>query len=187
MPIWTVTDLTGANFEGSILTGASFDSTLIDANLTSATVTGASFFRTTERGLAREQLYSTANFQQKNMQGIWLVGNDLSGWNLSGQNLSGAIFTSFFAVPSADLTNADLTGANLSNTVLPAADAGLSSAIVDLSTIYNQWTVFSTISTPQERGLTFKPSPEGDFDANDLLGLSDIDMLAEIVLGTPRS
>ena len=45
---------------------------------------------TTSTGFTKEQLYSTASYQEKNLQGIGLDGNDLSGWDFSGQNLANA-------------------------------------------------------------------------------------------------
>jgi hypothetical protein len=53
-------------------------------------VTGARFNETTSRGFTKEQLYSTASYQQKNLQGIDLVGNDLTGWDFNAQDLRGA-------------------------------------------------------------------------------------------------
>ena len=45
------------------------------------------------------------------------------------------------------------------------------------STRYNQWTVFPPDFDPDDAGLTFEPSPPGDFDANNLLDAADVDLL----------
>ena len=66
---------------------------LTNANLAGALVTGRNFAETTSRGFTKEQLYSTASYQQKNLQGIGLGYNDLSGWDFSGQNLTNADFS----------------------------------------------------------------------------------------------
>jgi uncharacterized protein YjbI with pentapeptide repeats len=58
-------------------------STLAGANLTGAIVTGANFEYTTSRGFTKDQLYSTASYQQKNLQGIGLGSNDVRGWDLT--------------------------------------------------------------------------------------------------------
>ena len=74
----------GQNLSNAYLGG----STLTNADLSGATVTGANFDDTTSRGFTKEQLYSTASYQAKNLQGIGLGSNDLSGWDFSGQNLT---------------------------------------------------------------------------------------------------
>jgi uncharacterized protein YjbI with pentapeptide repeats len=130
-------DLTGASFFGSNLTNASLDfSTATDANLAGATVIGANFSYTTSRGFTKEQLYSTASYQQKNLRGIVLgcwatcgLGipplDDLTGWDLSGQDLANASFGSVTLtnanLAAANLTNATLHGSTLSNTDLTGA------------------------------------------------------------------
>jgi uncharacterized protein YjbI with pentapeptide repeats len=122
-------DLTGWDLSGQDLMKASFGySKLSGANLTGATVTGADFGATTTHGFTKEQLYSTASYQQKILQGIGLGHfNDLTSWNLSGQNLTNANFLWSF------LTNADLAGANLTNASLDVANltnSNLAGAVV---------------------------------------------------------
>jgi uncharacterized protein YjbI with pentapeptide repeats len=75
-------------------------------------VMGASFAETMSRGFTQAQLTSTASYQTKNLQGIWLWSNDLTGWDFSGQNLTNA------NLESSTLTNANLAGANLTNASL---------------------------------------------------------------------
>ena len=65
----TNADLSVANLSNAYL----FGSTLTNADLGGATVTGANFGGTTSRGFTKEQLYSTASYQAKNLQGIGLV------------------------------------------------------------------------------------------------------------------
>ena len=66
-------DLTSGDFSGQDLTGADFAcSTLTNANFAGAVITGAAISCTTSRGFTKEQLYSTASYQQKNLQGIGL-------------------------------------------------------------------------------------------------------------------
>jgi hypothetical protein len=77
-------------------------------------VTEANFGVTTSRGFTQQQLYSTASYLGKNLQGISLAGNDLSGWDLSAQDLSGAAFNSA-TLANADLTGAVVTGADLTS------------------------------------------------------------------------
>ena len=96
-------DLTGARFDFSNLTRAQFSSsTLTDATWTGAVVNYASFYETTSRGFTRAQLFATASYEAKNLQGIDLGNNDLSDWNFHGQNLADA---SMFG---STITNADL-------------------------------------------------------------------------------
>ena len=59
----------------------------IGADFAGAVINGATLAHT---GLAKEQLYSSASFQQRDLRGISLQSNDLSGWDFSGQNLGGA-------------------------------------------------------------------------------------------------
>jgi uncharacterized protein YjbI with pentapeptide repeats len=99
-------DLTGGDFSGQDLTGANFHSSgLANANLAGAMVTGASFSETTSFGFIKEQLYSTASYQQRNLRGIGLTSNNLTGWDFSGQDLTGAY------LGASTLTNANLVGA----------------------------------------------------------------------------
>ena len=101
-------DLTNANFTDANLNSASFGcATLTNANFTNATIKNASFDSTV--GFIKEQLYSTASYKNKDLEGVKLGGNDLSGWNFEGQNLNSASFG------KATLTNADFTNATIKN------------------------------------------------------------------------
>jgi uncharacterized protein YjbI with pentapeptide repeats len=105
-------DLSGANLTSANLVSAYlYQATLSGANLADAIVQGAEFGDTTSRGFTKEQLYSTAGWKAKNLDGIGLGFNDLSGWNLAGQILNDAI-----------LYQAALTGADLADARVPWAD-----------------------------------------------------------------
>ena len=79
------TRLTNADLSGADLTAASLLLSWLDgANLAGAVVTRTNFRGTTERGFTKEQLYSTASYQKKNLQGIGLDANDLTGWDFRG-------------------------------------------------------------------------------------------------------
>ena len=88
--VLSLNDLTGCDFSGQNLSGASLqDATLTNANLTGAVVTGANLGRISGgladdpgSGVTKEQLYSTASYQAKNLRGITLWGHDLTGWDL---------------------------------------------------------------------------------------------------------
>ena len=81
-------DLSGWDFSGQDLTNAQLSqATLTDTNLAGATVTGADF---AGPGITKEQLYSPASYQHRNLQGIVLDSNDLSEWNFTGQDLTNA-------------------------------------------------------------------------------------------------
>ena len=70
-------------------------STLTNANLAGRWSRGDAselLCGTTRSGFTREQLYSTASYQQRNLRGIGLSFNDLTGWDFSGQDLTGADF-----------------------------------------------------------------------------------------------
>ena len=74
-----------------MLSDAKLDESLLtNANFANAEVVRASFRQTTPRGFTKEQLYSTASYGRKDLQGISLSENDLSGWNLRGQNFQSA-------------------------------------------------------------------------------------------------
>ncbi|MEX2139819.1 MAG: pentapeptide repeat-containing protein [Pirellulales bacterium] len=104
-------DFTGWDFSGQDLSRVGFEgATLRDANLAGAIIQGARFDSTVMRGFTKEQLYSIASYQQKNLQRIRLRNNNLDGWNFSGQDLRGANFSSTSLV-GTDFSLADLRGA----------------------------------------------------------------------------
>jgi uncharacterized protein YjbI with pentapeptide repeats len=130
--------LTDANLSGASLAGASLAfARLAGADFDGANVAGVFFAAPTEGGFTKEQLYSTASYQAKDLHGISLWGAStyffvvngsiLSGWDFSGQNLSGA------ELGEADLTNANFAGANLTDASFYGAtltSADLTGAIV---------------------------------------------------------
>ena len=76
-----------------------------------ATVNGANFCGTTGKGFTAQQLYSTASYKAKNLNGIGLESNNLTGWNFAGQNLSNA------DIRWTNLTNANFTSATVTGTL----------------------------------------------------------------------
>jgi uncharacterized protein YjbI with pentapeptide repeats len=171
-------DLTGWDFSAQDLTGAGFyQSFLTNANFAGAMVTGADFVRTWG-SFTKEQLYSTASYQQRNLGGIGLVYNDLTGWDFSGQDLIGAVFT------SSTLTNANLSGANLTDAVLwfsTLTNANLAGAIVTGANLggttsqrFTKEQLYSTASYQQRNlrgiGLSYNDLTGWDFSGQDLAG-----------------
>jgi uncharacterized protein YjbI with pentapeptide repeats len=120
----TDNDLTGWDLSGQDLTHGNLNwSTLSGVDMTGAIVTGVGLNDTTSRGFTREQLYSTASYQARDLRGIGMGNNDLTGWNLRGQNLSNADL-------GEALTGADLTGADLRNVQSVFAGAITTNAIL---------------------------------------------------------
>jgi uncharacterized protein YjbI with pentapeptide repeats len=102
----TDVDLAGADVTGADLRRANLESaTLHGAKLNGAVLAGAFLRSTTSRGFTKEQLYSTASYENKNLQNIGLPQNNLTGWDFSGQNLAGA------GLYATTLTNAKFDGA----------------------------------------------------------------------------
>jgi uncharacterized protein YjbI with pentapeptide repeats len=133
--------LQGANLQGATLTGAdlaqaqlgnvSFNGvSLAGVNLTNAAIRGANFNGASD--FTKEQLYSTADYQNKNLSGTGFAGNSMNGWNFAGQNLTFTSFTNaalvnadlshtslgFASFNGANVTGADFTGATI-NTSIP--------------------------------------------------------------------
>ena len=177
-------NLTGWNFVGQNLTGADLSATLTNADLTGAVVAGADISQTTSYGFTKQQLYSTASYQSKNLEGIHLAYNDLSGWSFAQQNLAGALFdgavltdTNFSLAnlaeagfASATLTNANLAGANFDSALLGSARS--------IHGTYNQWTKFPVAFDPAEWELTLITSALGDLDGIQGLMATDVDLLS---------
>lgn len=101
----------GADLTGADLTNASLSSSsLLDTNMTDSIVKGANFGSTVKRGFTNEQLYSTASYQEKDLNGIQLYWNDLSGWNFSKQYLVNSNFNGS-TISGGDFSFADLRNA----------------------------------------------------------------------------
>jgi len=159
-------------FEGANLSGATMPRLLSDetVDLTDAVVNDTSFAQVTE-----EQLRSTKSYKDKNLQGIRVSAVDLSGWDLSNQDLRGAALGS-------DLDGLDLRGANLKLAIIDAEN--LRSIVVDSTTTYDQWTVFSGLNRefdPNRFGATLQRTQSGDFDANNRLDADDIADLQALI------
>jgi len=109
-------DLTGWDFAGKNLSGASFGSaTLTDTDFSGAVVTRAYFGGTTDSGFTPEQLYSTASYRAGDLSGIGLNGNDLSKWSFAEQNLRDASFYKA-TLTDTDFSKAVVTGADFGHT-----------------------------------------------------------------------
>ncbi|MFO0912673.1 MAG: pentapeptide repeat-containing protein [Pirellulales bacterium] len=114
-------DLTGWNFDNQNLTQANFsDAKLAGAGFAGANISRADFSNTTSQGFVAQQLYSTANYQSRNLRELRMLYNDVSGWNLANQNLEESSFYAATMV-GTNLTGADLTGATLSSAHLQGA------------------------------------------------------------------
>ena len=103
--------------------------------LTGATIEGASFAAGGEQnhtGLTKEQLYSTASYQNKSLRGVRLDGNNLTGWDFSGQDVTGTGFGRTTALgftkeqlySTASYQARDLRGVDLSMNDLSGWDFG---------------------------------------------------------------
>ena len=68
-------------------------------------------------GFTKEQLYSTASFGRKDLQGITLSENDLSGWSFRDQNLQNANLASSI-LTNANFTSTHLAGVRFDDTVV---------------------------------------------------------------------
>ncbi|MCA9198759.1 MAG: pentapeptide repeat-containing protein [Planctomycetales bacterium] len=146
------------------------DNVLADWNFSGQDIRGANFSGTTSGGFTWQQLSTTASFQEQNLRGVSLRRNDLTGWDFAGQDMANA------DLRDSTLTGADLSGSNLKNVFL-VDTVGLSAAVFSTDTVYNQWTWFPEEFDPAANGLTFEESSAGDFDANDSLDATDIDLL----------
>lgn len=114
--------LVNVNFGGADLTDADFNgSEFQNVNIADANVTRANFGFTTFRGFTKEMLYSTQNYQERELSGMDLSSNALTGWNFADQrmvgvNLGGA------TIANADFQRADLSASNFGGANITSAD-----------------------------------------------------------------
>ena len=156
--------LDNARFINTNLTNALLErSTLTNADLTGALVTGACFYDTTSRGFTQAQLVSTASYQQKNLQGIGLGGNDLTGWDFTGQRIrdadfSGSNLTKYQLYSTSSYHDKDLRGIGLGQDDLTGWDFSEQNV---------QRASFGLTNLTKEQlylvpAMGLKPSPSGD-------------------------
>jgi uncharacterized protein YjbI with pentapeptide repeats len=121
-------NLAGWNFAGQNLTNTVFQfAALIGADFNDASVQGAIFRSTTDKGFSAAQLYSTASYKDGDLSGINLAANNLNGWNFAGQKLTNAHLADvqcFYScsVGYASLNDIDFTAADLRGTDLWEVD-----------------------------------------------------------------
>ena len=109
-------DLTGWDFSQQNLSHADFRRAAPPTRFYSgASVRDAQFDDVTSKGFRKEQLYSTASYQERNLHGIGLNNNDLVNWDFSRQDLTGASMSDSVLI-SADLSGAIITGVDFGNT-----------------------------------------------------------------------
>jgi uncharacterized protein YjbI with pentapeptide repeats len=108
-------DLRQVNFSAANLSFAALhDSSLAGAILTDARIRFANFDNTTAGGFTKEQLYSTADFQSRDLQRLRLGGNVLTGWSFKDQNLAGVDFAMQHNPQAVSILNSvDFTGAGV--------------------------------------------------------------------------
>lgn len=158
-------DLSEADFTRSDLSRARFDLAVLSrADFSGAIIHGADFSRS--EGFTKEQLYSTASYEASDLSNLSLAQLDIAGWDLSGQDLTGA------NLERASLAETDLRGANLANARV--SPNSVTSALLDSTTTYNQWTAFPNGFDPTAAGLTFVSTEPGDFDADGDFDATDL-------------
>lgn len=172
-------DLRGTNFENADLIGVDLSfAALASSNLTATEMSAAEVIGTdldSVLGLTKEQLYSTASYNGKDLFYIGLASLDLSKWDFSGQNLTLADFNDA-KVADAVFLGASIKGARFRNVI------DLNQAVMDRTTVYDQWTIFPDGFDPVARGLTFAETERGDFNADGFLDEADVDLLTRASL-----
>ena len=170
-------NLSSWDFQGQDLTNANFlSSTLTAANFSGAIISGVNFSNT---NLTKEQIYSTASYQNKDLSNINLNNNNLRGLNLRGQNLENVSMESAL-LEQADLSNAYLVAANLKDALL--TETKFTGAIINGSDLsYSNFTkeqLYSTASY-QNKDLSntnfkycFNSETEFDFSGQNLTNTS---------------
>ena len=84
---------------------------------------------------------------------------------------------------SSSLKHANLAGTTLNNANLQYTDFNV--AVVDSTTLYNQWTRFPDDFDAHAAGLHLVMSVVGDVDANDQLDVHDVDVMEAMIRGVP--
>ena len=129
-------DLGGWDFSGQDLTDARFEFALLaGTDFTGATIAGARFSDTTDGGFTKEQLYTTASYQAKNLHGIMLRSNVLDGWDFRGQDLRESDFIGANTA-GADFSLADMrlaVGFNAQPTTIMRNTIDPDSLVIDLN------------------------------------------------------
>jgi uncharacterized protein YjbI with pentapeptide repeats len=158
----TSSNFTGANLQGANLAGARIDSSqFVTADLRQATLAGAWSKRMNDFTLADLELADLSDA---------FVFFRLDSANLSGASLRNAYISG--TVLLADLRGAQLQHAKLANL------EEMNTAMFDLRTQYNEWTVFPFGFDPAEHGLALVPATPGDMNGDDALTHRDIDQLS---------
>lgn len=162
---WELADFTNANLTGSkfgflggtiYFTNANLTDVYVtqintkNIDFTNATINGAYL-----NGITREQLYTTANYKNKDLNRVNFSRQDVSYWNFIGQNLTHANFLSS-TLTNTNLTMADLRKAAYYNSAL--ADAITKNTIMADGRIEN----FSMISSDDNFSIRkYTPASEG--------------------------
>jgi uncharacterized protein YjbI with pentapeptide repeats len=115
-------NLTGWNFAGQNLSGASFNNaTLTNANFANAKITGTNLGRSYGDQITAAQFYSTASYEEGDLTGVGLAGDNLTGWIFGGKMLANSSFA-YANLTGSDLSNANLSHANLYGATLTGAN-----------------------------------------------------------------
>lgn len=161
-------NLQGMDLEGSFVVAPSDP-----ANMAGASILGA---RLSDG--PQEAFSQTASHQQKDLRDV-VFPSVMYDWDLRGFNLTGAF------IGQSRMRNVDLRGANLSNALM-TAELEYDNVQTDAGTTYNQWTLFPGWSfsdfdrrrfDPDDFGMTYVETAEGDFDANGRIDNADLDDL----------
>ena len=171
--VFTEVDMSGWDLASLDLRQSFFEGgSLQDADLTNAVISDV-FFSGTQ--LTVEQIYSTASYQNGDLQGLRvLYSGRYDGIDFSNQNLSRADFENIDFV-GASFENANLRRARINGDVADASLAGadlsfadfrlvdnLSLASFGTETIYNEYTLFP--ADFDSSALQFIPAQPGDTD-----------------------
>ncbi|MCA9196530.1 MAG: pentapeptide repeat-containing protein [Planctomycetales bacterium] len=126
-------DISRSTFANSVLTQARLTgSNLTSVDFTGTRIDGANF--DSAQGFTVEQLYSTWNYEAKQLSGLGLSWLDLGGVNLQHQSLRDSTFFAT-SLTSADLSHSDLRNARMDQSRLN--DANLSNADLTGASLYS--------------------------------------------------